>query len=118
MGVTVNVTIDDSELVRLINESKGEIKPMIVADGVEYGIHQELGTVTRAARPCARPAVESVRPEFAAMFKTTEALTRAGVQENVKKAASRVEILWKRNIQVKKVIDTGAYYGSVHVEEA
>ena len=118
MGATVTVTIDDRELVRLINASRGDITPMIVADGVEYGIYQELGQEGRPARPCARPAVESARPEFEAMFKTDEALTRSGVQGIVKKAASRVEILWKQNIQTKKVIDTGAYYGSVHVEEA
>jgi len=118
MGATVTVTIDDSRLVRMINGSKGDITPMIIADAVEYGIYQELGQEGRPARPCARPAVESVRPEFEAMFHTDEALTRAGVQGIVKKGASRVEILWKQNIVTKGVVDTGAYLNGVHVEEA
>lgn len=36
-----------------------------VADGVEYGIYQELGTSRMSARPFMVPAVESVRRQVA-----------------------------------------------------
>ncbi len=38
-GVTIKITVDDTELVKLINAASGPIKPKIVADGVNYGIY-------------------------------------------------------------------------------
>jgi HK97 gp10 family phage protein len=40
----------------------------IVADGVEYGIYQELGTYKMAAHPFLVPALESERQEFTQAF--------------------------------------------------
>lgn len=39
-----------------------------VGDGVEYGIYQELGHHTVAARPCATPALEDERKYFLAAW--------------------------------------------------
>lgn len=39
-----------------------------VADGVEYGIYQELGTSRMAAQPFMVPAVENVRRQVAKMI--------------------------------------------------
>jgi HK97 gp10 family phage protein len=40
-----------------------------IADGVEYGIYQELGTYKMAAHPFMVPAVEKVRSKFLSMWR-------------------------------------------------
>ena len=52
----------------LHTEHKGKNK-YLVADAVEYGIYQELGTHKMAAQPFLVPAVESVRKYLADRFK-------------------------------------------------
>ena len=112
MSVTVKVTVDDKELRRLISATKGSVT-RIVADGVEYGIYQELGHHDVAARPCAVPAVEKVRIGFGKAFQG--AITLVQVEKVVEKAARDVERLWKQYIVTKKVVVTGAYLNSIHV---
>ena len=118
MGVTIRIDVDDRELVKLINAASGPIKPKVVADGVNYGIYQEMGTVKMAARPCAVPAIEAVRGGFAQAFAQASAITTALAQGVVEKAAQAVEQGWKQNIITKGVVDTGAYLASVHTVDA
>jgi hypothetical protein len=110
---TVTVKVDDRELVRLMRKSKGKAPKRIVADGVHYGIYQEFGHHGVAARPCAKPAAEEVRPSFHKAM--AEALTIEQAEQVTEKAARDVERLWKQNIVTKDVIDTGAYLNSIHV---
>lgn len=52
---------DTGALQNSIHTEKVSSKHYIVADGVEYGIYQELGTKRMAAHPFLIPAVEKVR---------------------------------------------------------
>lgn len=110
MPKLIRIVIDDTKLVRMIKQTRGK-KPMrIVADGVEYGIHQELGTHRTAAQPFMRPAVESVRPGFTTAWKA--AGSNFGLADKVvEKTARDVERLAKQNAPV----DTGALRASIHV---
>ena len=117
MGVTIRIVVDDSVLVKMINASKGPVKPKVIADGVSYGIYQEMGTTKVVARPTAAPAVEAVRGGFAQAFAQANAISTVLAQSVVDKTARDVERLWKQNIVTKNVIDTGAYLNSVHVVE-
>jgi len=117
MGVTINITVDDTVLVNLINASKGPVRPKIVADGVRHGVYNELGTYKMVARPCAVPAVEDVRGGFAQAFSAAGAISTALAQTVVNKTARDVERQWKKYIVQKGVVDTGAYLNSVHVVE-
>jgi len=38
-GPTIKLVLDDSKLRKMIAETAGNIKPKVVADGVEYGIY-------------------------------------------------------------------------------
>ena len=105
----ITITVDDSELVKLIKNTTGDAPVRVVADGVEYGIYQELGTSRMAAQPFMRPAVEAVRPGFAQAFRG--ALTREQAEVVVVKAAFDVERLAKQRAPV----DTGALKNSIHV---
>jgi len=110
MAELIKIVIDDSKLVAIIRQTRDK-KPMrIVADGVEYGIHQELGTHRTAAHPFMRPAVESVRPGFAKAFKAAGS-NFALAEQVVEKTARDVERLAKQNAPV----DTGALRASIHV---
>ena len=108
-GPRITVKIDDSKLVALINATKGAVKPRIVADGVEYGLYQERGTVNMPAHPFMVPAVEAVRPGFAAAFK--EQLTIKQAEAVLDKTARDVE----RGAKQKAAVDTGAMRSSIHV---
>ena len=95
---TVRVVVDDAELVRWIAKTKG--KPVrVVADGVEYGIYQEMGTEKIGARPCAKPAAEAVRPGFTKAY--VGARNVLHTKQIVEKAARDVERLWKQHIVTK-----------------
>lgn len=116
MGATVRITIDDSELVKLIEDTKGPVKPAIVADGVEYGIWQELGVqngfgrgIVIPAHPFMTPAVEDVRPGFEKAFDGQ--ITTKQAQAVVNKAAYDVE----RGAKIYAPVDTGALRNSIHV---
>ena len=104
----ITVTVDDRELQRLIRETGDEVL-YIVADGVNYGIHQEFGTVKMAAHPFMVPAIEQVRPGFAQAFQNK--LTDKQVDQVCKKTAFDVEGIAKQLAPV----DTGALKNSIHV---
>jgi hypothetical protein len=74
----VTVIVDDRRLRELIkNLPEGEVV-RIVADGTDYGIHQEFGTA-RGVPPHAfmRPAIEFVRPAFMKGVKQIKNLEKA-----------------------------------------
>ena len=106
--MSITVTVDDRELQRLIRETGDEVL-YIVADGVNYGIHQEFGTVKMAAHPFMVPAIEQVRPGFAQAFQNK--LTDKQVDQVCKKTAFDVEGIAKQLAPV----DTGALKNSIHV---
>ena len=118
MGITIRITVDERNLVKLINATKGPIRPKIVSDGVNYGIYHEFGTVKMGARPCAAPAVESVRSGLVWAFVQANAISDVLAQGMIDKAARDVERLWKQNIITQDVIDTGAYLNSIHTVDA
>lgn len=107
-GPTIKIRIDDSELQRLIRKSKGKAV-RFVADGVEYGLFQEMGTSRMPAHPFMRPAVEAVRPGFARAFEQVTTIEQA--EAVVEKTARDVERIAKQNAPV----DTGALRNSIHV---
>jgi len=110
MPELIKIVIDDSKLVAMIQQTRGKKPTRIIADGVEYGKHVEMGTTRMAARPAARPAAEAVRPGLAKAFK--QAGSNFGQAEViVEKGARDIERLWKRDAAV----DTGAYRASIHV---
>lgn len=118
-GPKITITIDDSKLRKMIAETKGPIRPKIVADGVEYGIYQEFGPATEspsgrvwAFRPFMRPSVEELRPSFNKAMGA--ALTTGKAQAVVDKAAFDLEGLAKKKVRV----DTGALKNSIHVVDA
>ena len=106
--MSITITVDDRELQRLIRETGDEVL-YIVADGVNYGIHQEFGTHKMAAHPFFVPAIENVRPGFAAAFQNK--LTNTQVDLVCKKTAFDVEGIAKQMAPV----DTGALKNSIHV---
>lgn len=108
-GPKITVKIDDRILVKLINDTKGTVKPRIVADGVEYGLNVEMGTTRMSAQPFMVPAVEAVRPGFEAAFK--EKLTVKQVESVLDKTARDVE----RGAKQRAAVDTGAMRSSIHV---
>lgn len=111
-GPRVTVTVNDAVLRKLIADTKGPAPVRIVADGVEYGLYQEMGTVKMAAQPFMVPAVEAVRPGFAQSMKG--AITLAQVTEKIDKAAFDVERIAKE----KAPWEFGALRNSIHVVKA
>ena len=109
MAETVRITVDDTKLRALIAATKGKKPVRIVADGVEYGLYQEMGTERMGAHPFMVPAVEQVRPGFAQAFKGLDNLVAA--EKVVEKAARDVE----RFAKVNAPVDTGALRSSIHV---
>ncbi len=56
--------VDTGALRNSIHTEKMEEGTYMVADGVEYGIYQELGTHKMAAHPFLVPALEQVAKQF------------------------------------------------------
>lgn len=109
MPPKISIRVDDKELVRLINKTKGKGPIRVIADGVEYGLFQEMGTSRGAAQPFMKPAVEAVRAGFNKAMQG--ALTMEQITLVVDKAAFDIERLAKQNAPV----DTGALKNSIHV---
>ena len=112
----IKVTVDDAKLRALIAQTKGPVQPAIVADGVEYGLFQEMGVengfgrgIRIPARPFMRPAVEAVRAGFTKAMKG--AITSAKVSAVIRKTAFDVE----RGAKQRAPVDTGALKNSIHV---
>jgi len=106
MAQIISITVDDRELRKLIDASKGPVKPKVVADGVEYGIFQEI-----KYNPFMVPAVEAVRPSFERAFVQAQAISTDACQQVVDKIAFDVEARAK----VLAPVDTGALKNSIHV---
>lgn len=113
-GPTIKITVDDSVLRQLIRDTEGKGPVRIVADGVEYGIYQEMGPASSDGRqwtfkPFMRPAIEKLRPTFEAAFKN--AITIEKATKVVRNIAHDVEGFAK--VFVRR--DTGALANSIHV---
>ena len=105
----ITIRVDDRKLVALIAATKGKGPIRVVADGVEYGLYQELGTSRMGAQPFMVPAVEAVRPGFIKAMKGQ--LTMTQVTAVVDKAAFDVE----RGAKQRAAVDTGEMKNSIHV---
>ena len=108
--MAVTIVLDKLVLRALISNTGGSVERTI-SDGVNYGIHQEFGTVKMGAQPFMRPALEAVRPGFAQAFQNQ--LTDAQVEAVVVKTAFDVE----RGAKERAPVDTGALKTSIHVVE-
>ncbi len=107
--MSVQVTVDDRILVQMIRDLKRQGNPLyIVADGVEYGVYQELGTRYMPGKHFMRNAVDRVRAWF---IKRWNERTLTMADENVRQAAFMVEGEAKAGAPV----DTGALKASIHV---
>ena len=118
-GPKITLTLDDSKLRKMIAETAGNIRPKVVADGVEYGIYQEYGVengfgrgIRIPAHPFMRPAVEAVREQFNKAMRA--ALGTGKAQVVVDKTAFDVEKIAKQ----KAPVDTGALRASIGVHDA
>ena len=109
--MAVHVTLDDAKLQAFISAT-GAQTVMYVADGVEYGIHQEMGTVRQGyAQPFMRPATEAVRAGWEAAFKNN--LTDELVHAVIVKNAGAIEGIAKQMAPK----DTLALVNSIHMTE-
>jgi hypothetical protein len=108
--MSVTIVVDDRALKALIANTGGKVE-RIIADGVEYGVHQEWGTSKMSAQPFMSPAVEAVRPGFQSAFQNQ--LTDAQVEAVVVKGAFDIE----RGAKERAPVDTGALKSSIHVVE-
>jgi len=107
--MTISVDIDLAVLDRLIANT-GKTAERIVADGVNYGIYQELGTSKMGAQPFMSPAVEDVRGGF--MQAAAQVTTNAQAEAVVEKAARDVE----KGAKQRAPYEFGVLKGSIHVE--
>jgi len=107
--MSISVDVDLAVLDNLIANT-GKTAERIVADGVNYGIYQELGTSKMGAQPFMSPAVEDVRGGF--MQAAAQVVTNAQAEAVVEKAARDIE----RGAKQRAAVDTGAMKNSIHVE--
>lgn len=109
--MAIKVTLDEAKLRAFISATGAETV-RYVADGVSYGIYQELGTVRQGyAQPFMRPAVEAVRAGWIKAFQNQ--LTDKQVDQVVRKTAFDVEGIAKQLAPV----DTAALRNSIHTTE-
>ena len=109
--MAVHVSLDMAKLQAFISAT-GAQTVRYVADGVEYGVHQEFGTVRQGyAQPFMRPAAEHVRAGWEAAFKNN--LTDTQVIATVVKTAFNMAGI-AAQIAPK---DTTALADSIHVTE-
>jgi len=114
MPATITITVDDHKLAELIAKTGGQGPVRIVADGVHYGIYQEMGfhhwrSGQFIQNPFMVPAVEQVRGGFVKAFRGCITLRQAEMV--VDKAAHDIE----RGAKVFAPVDTGALRNSIHV---
>lgn len=107
--MSVAVELDTSVLDRLIANT-GKTIERTVADGVSYGIHNELGTSKMPATPFMSPAVEDVRTGF--IKAAGQVVDDNQAERVVEKAARDIE----RGAKQRAPVDTGALVNSIHVE--
>lgn len=112
MAKTVRVYLDDAKLQEIIKATAGGVKSRIIADGVLYGVFNELGTSKMAARPALVPAFEKHTQNLDKAL--GQAIERGVNLDNVMgKVAFDIQGDWAGNVAV----DTGAFKNSIHVEE-
>jgi hypothetical protein len=109
MPEKIRIEVDDRRLVALILATKGKRPMRIVADGVEYGAYQELGTSRIPPHPFMKPAAEAVRPGYVKAMGQVQNWPMA--EQVTEKAARDVERIAKQRAPV----DTGALRASIHV---
>jgi len=113
--MSVVVTVDTARLDQIIAALPKEKIVRFVADGVEYGLYQEMGFTHYksgkpvAAQPFMSPAVEAVRPSFEKSFNGIDSLTM--IETLVDKAAYDVGA----GAKIKCPKDTTALEQSIHV---
>lgn len=107
--MTVKVKIDTAKLDKIVKQVAGNtVKDHTIADGVEYGVFQEL---TASGHPSLVPAFEKVTRSL------PDAIGQAiengqDISDVFDKAAFDIQALWATDVNV----DTGAYRNSIHVE--
>lgn len=110
----VRVVVDDRDLLEIIRRVERLGQPVyIVADGVEYGIFQELGTRFVPARHFMRDACRAVESWFASQ-PAWEELILHGDDQALRLAAFQVE----GEAKLRAPVDTGALRASIHVAKA
>ncbi len=112
MAKMVTITLNDTKLQQMRKALREKNPVWIVADGVDYGLYQELGTTKMAAQPFMVPTAEQLWPGFLAAFKNIN---------NVLDAASVVEKTardFERIAKHRAPWDTGALRNSINAREA
>lgn len=110
--MAIKVSLEMARLQHLIGHTGTADVVRYVADGVEYGIHQEMGTVRQGyAQPFMLPAVEAVRASWLKAFQNQ--LTNDQVEGVVVKTAFDVAGIAAR----RAPRDTSALANSIHVTE-
>jgi len=123
LAKTIRVHLDDRKLQEIIRGTSEPVKRRAIADGVNYGIHQEFSTaaggkprkegsgVTGKGHPSLVPAFENVTKDLPRAI--GQAIERGVSLDNViGKAAFDIQGLWAGDVNV----DTGNYKNSIHVE--
>lgn len=103
------MTIDMSMLDFMISHTGRRVE-RIIADGVTYGIYNELGTSKMPAHPFMSPAVEAAQGGF--MSAAAQVTTDVQAEAVVEKAARDIE----KGAKERAPVDTGALANSIHVE--
>jgi len=104
----VDVVINDRELKKLLDAVAEGEHLRIVADGVEYGIYQELGTSKMPAHPFMTPAVEAMRDKFADAV-------RKGWMIALENVLDKVAMDIVARAKALAPVDTGLLKNSIHV---
>ena len=114
--MAITITVDTAKLDQIIAALPKEKVVRFVADGVEYGLYQEMGFTHYksgkpvAAHPFMSPAVEAVRPSFEKSFSGIDSLTM--VETLVDKAAFDIEA----GAKIRAPWETRALINSIHVQ--
>ena len=107
MSGNVRIVLNTSG-IQNIQRALRSVSPRYVADGVNYGIHQEYGTYRIAAHPFVRPGVENVRAHLPQSF---GAFGMDQLDDALEKIATDVQA----QAAMLAPVDTGALRNSIHV---
>lgn len=115
--MAVTIRLETGILDGMIDDLRGKPHTKIVADGVHYGIYQEMGVqngfgrgIVIPAHPFMRPAVEAVSNGFGKAFQNQ--LSLGQIDAVIEKVAHDIE----RIAKARAPFDTGALKNSIHVE--
>ncbi len=107
--MTATIRIDTTNLDKLLTAIRGGVKDRIIADGVTYGIFQELG---RNGHPSLVPAFEHVTKDLPKAIRMAIEAT-VSIDDVFNKAANDIATMWAADVNV----DTGAYKNSIGAHE-